>query len=48
MHRPLTWLGDSGQLFVMAKQLRQAYRKWLMAQTREVEEGVDQVVLELG
>ncbi len=39
-------LGDNGRPFVMAQQLRDACRKWLMAEDRDVEEVVDLVVLE--
>ncbi len=39
-------LGDNGQPFVMAQQLQDACRKWLMAEPRDVEEVVDLVVLE--
>ncbi len=39
-------LGDKGRPFVMAQQLRDACRKWLMAEPRDVEEVVDLVVLE--
>ncbi len=31
-------LGDNGRLFVLAQQLRDACRKWLMAEPRDVEE----------
>ncbi len=39
-------LGDSGRPFVMAQQLRDACRKWLMAEPRDVEGVIDLVVLE--
>ncbi len=39
-------LGDNSRPFVMAQQLRDACRKWLMAEDRNVEEVVDLVVLE--
>ncbi len=39
-------LGDSGRPFVMAHQLRDACRKWLMAESRNVEGVIDLVVLE--
>ncbi len=39
-------LGDNGRPFVMAQQLRDACRKWLMAEDRDVEAVVDLVVLE--
>ncbi len=39
-------LGDSGRPFVMAQQLRDACRKWLMAESRDVEGVIDRVVLE--
>ncbi len=39
-------LGDNGRPFVMAQQLQEACRKWLMAEPRDVEEVVDLVVLE--
>ncbi len=39
-------LGDSGRPFVMAQQLRDACRKWLMAESRDVEGVIDLVVLE--
>ncbi len=39
-------LGDSGRPFVMAQQLRDACRKWLMAESRNVEGVIDLVVLE--
>ncbi len=39
-------LGDNGRPFVMAQQLRDACRKWLMAEDRNVEAVVDLVVLE--
>ncbi len=43
---PLCGAGDNGRPFVMAQQLRDACRKWLMAEDRNVEEVVDLVVLE--
>ncbi len=39
-------LGDCGQPFVTAQQLRDACRKWLMAEPRDVEGVIDLVVLE--
>ncbi len=39
-------LGDCGRLFVMAQQLRDACRKWLLAEPRDVEGVIDLVVLE--
>ncbi len=39
-------LGDCGRPFVMAQQLRDACRKWLMAEPRDVEGVIDLVVLE--
>ncbi len=39
-------LGDSGRPFVMAQQLRDACRKWLMAEPRDIEGVIDLVVLE--
>ncbi len=39
-------MGDNGRPFVMAQQLRDACRKWLMAEPRDVEEVVDLVVQE--
>ncbi len=39
-------LGDNGRPFVMAQQLRDACRKWLMAEDRDIEAVVDLVVLE--
>ncbi len=39
-------LGDCGQPFVMAQQLRDACRKWLMAEPRDVEGVIDLMVLE--
>ncbi len=39
-------LGDSSRPFVMAQQLRDACRKWLMAESRDVEGVIDLVVLE--
>ncbi len=39
-------LGDSGRPFVMAQQLRDACRKWLLAESRDVEGVIDLVVLE--
>ncbi len=39
-------LGDSGRPFVMAQQLRDACRKWLMAEPRDVEGVINLVVLE--
>ncbi len=39
-------LGDSGRPFVMAQQLRDACRKWLLAGSRDVEGVIDLVVLE--
>ncbi|XP_052421820.1 zinc finger protein 213-like [Carassius gibelio] len=39
-------LGDSGRPFVMAQQLRDACRRWLLAEDRDVEAVVDLVVLE--
>ncbi len=39
-------LGDCGRPFVMAQQLRDACRKWLLAEPRDVEGVIDLVVLE--
>ncbi len=39
-------LGDYGRPFVMAQQLRDACRKWLLAEPRDVEGVIDLVVLE--
>ncbi len=39
-------LGDNGRPFVLAQQLRDACRKWLMAEPRDVEGVIDLVVLE--
>ncbi len=39
-------LGDNGRSFVMAQQLRDACRKWLMAEERDVKDVVDLVGLE--
>ncbi len=39
-------LGDNGRPFVMAQQLRDACRKWLMAEERDVKDVLDLVVLE--
>ncbi len=39
-------LGDSGRPFVMAQQFRDACRKWLMAESRDVEGVIDLMVLE--
>ncbi|XP_051740748.1 zinc finger protein 444-like isoform X2 [Ctenopharyngodon idella] len=39
-------LGDCGRPFVMAQQLRDACRRWLMAEKSDVEEVIDKVVLE--
>ncbi len=39
-------LGDCGRPFVMAQQLRDACRKWLLAEPRDVEGGIDLMVLE--
>ncbi len=39
-------LGDSGRPFMMTQQLRDACRKWLMAEPRDVEGVIDLVVLE--
>ncbi len=39
-------LGDNGQPFVLAQQLRDACRKWLMAEPRDVEGVIDLVVQE--
>ncbi len=39
-------LGDCGRPFVMAQQLWDACRKWLLAEPRDVEGGIDLVVLE--
>ncbi len=39
-------LGDCGRPFVMAQQLRDACRKWLLAEPRNVEGVIDLVVLE--
>ncbi len=39
-------LGDHGRPFVMAQQLRDACRKWLMAEQRDIEGVIDLVVLE--
>ncbi len=39
-------LGDYGRSFVMAQQLRDACRKWLLAEPRDVEGVIDLVVLE--
>lgn len=38
--------GAGGRSFVIAQQLRDACCKWLMAQTRDIEEVIDLVVLE--
>ncbi len=39
-------LGDNGRPFVLAQQLRDACRKWLIAEPRDVEGVIDLVVLE--
>ncbi len=39
-------LGDNGRPFVLAQQLRDACRKWLMAEPRDIEGVIDLVVLE--
>ncbi len=39
-------LGDNVRPFVMTQQLRDACRKWLMAEPRDIEEVIDRVVLE--
>ncbi|XP_016091013.1 SCAN domain-containing protein 3-like [Sinocyclocheilus grahami] len=39
-------LGEGGRPFVMVQQLRDACRRWLMANTSDVEEVIDRVVLE--
>ncbi|XP_048048120.1 zinc finger protein 444-like [Megalobrama amblycephala] len=39
-------LGESGRPFVMAQQLRDSCRKWLLADGSDVEEIIDRVVLE--
>uniref|UniRef100_A0A9J7ZXM5 SCAN box domain-containing protein n=1 Tax=Cyprinus carpio carpio TaxID=630221 RepID=A0A9J7ZXM5_CYPCA len=43
--RTLT-LEESGRPFVMAQQLRDSCRKWLMADSSDVEDVIDRVVLE--
>ncbi len=45
-HHNVSKTGDSGRPFVMAQQLRDACRKWLMAESRDVEGVIDLVVLE--
>ncbi|XP_048042811.1 uncharacterized protein LOC125266314 [Megalobrama amblycephala] len=39
-------LGESGRPFVMAQQLRDSCRKWLLAEGGDVEQVIDRVVLE--
>lgn len=45
-HFRLVDLGDSGQPFVMDRQLQDACRKWLVAGKRDIKEVVDLIVLE--